>query len=575
MSQASSTDAAFFRSPNAWGSFRTAVLTGNGVASCQLPNERTLIRAMFPSDCDVSATDPSVEGNTEIKTQDDSSHLGTGDWASTSSSSRVTIKANHSGGGHLEQEAVVSLAEKEEEDHGRGGGDGLGCAEAGTTGAAADVPHEGTLESKHKKSCTTCGADIAYSAQLTAAAQAEHLAARKRISRLESLASLARQGLAAHWEAFFRDEIERTRMAAAAADMAADRWANHQRQAAEMFWGPWRSKEWKPAGSIGGRGAGASAGAGVQPDGALAEDGDVARCAGVELAAGASKADELLESVDGKAPVGDVVARKIAEATMTTMTSEVEPQRQYSGQLGSKESEEENEKRREAMPEGTSGRGTAIITGATAHDGEGANAPKNADDFGDNVPQGTTEGKEKGHEARDTICPENTIGKVPAITTGLASQDIEAAKMPNDTDDVSDVTLQGTKNVEAGTPDDGPAQEVPRSTGSKASACRLGDGNGSGGDGENTGVGVLAVRRVGSLKHGDQQDHSSALEPFDSAPAANQMVVFVGKAMAYHLSTVQERHMEHFDDANRRRCSSFSMPPQQERTGQRWGNSIS
>lgn len=79
---------------------------------------------------------------------------------------------------------------------------------------------------------------------VTAAAELESLAARTRSVRLESMAELAKLGSAAHWKEFWRDETERSRMAAAAGGMVAARWAQRQREAANSFWAAWRSREW-------------------------------------------------------------------------------------------------------------------------------------------------------------------------------------------------------------------------------------------------------------------------------------------------------------------------------------------
>lgn len=88
----------------------------------------------------------------------------------------------------------------------------------------------------------------------TVAAEIEELAAEKRCARLEALAGLARQGLAAHWRAFFRDEIERTRMAATALDLTASRWAQRQRESAGALPASWRGREWESAATGGGAG---------------------------------------------------------------------------------------------------------------------------------------------------------------------------------------------------------------------------------------------------------------------------------------------------------------------------------
>lgn len=83
------------------------------------------------------------------------------------------------------------------------------------------------------------------------AAEMEATAAGKRCERLESLATLARQGLAAQWGNFFRDEMERRRLAAAALDMTADRWAQRQRELVGILRASWHGREWKSAAALG------------------------------------------------------------------------------------------------------------------------------------------------------------------------------------------------------------------------------------------------------------------------------------------------------------------------------------
>lgn len=80
---------------------------------------------------------------------------------------------------------------------------------------------------------------------LIAAAEIESLTARKRNERVEALAMLAHQGLDAHWKAFFRDQVKRTRDVASANDAAAKRWVARQRGEADRLFALWRSREWK------------------------------------------------------------------------------------------------------------------------------------------------------------------------------------------------------------------------------------------------------------------------------------------------------------------------------------------
>eukprot|EP00752_Nemacystus_decipiens_P008396 g7506.t1 len=77
----------------------------------------------------------------------------------------------------------------------------------------------------------------------TAAAEIESLAAGRRSARLEAVANLALQGLLSHWRAFFRDEIERTRLAATALDLTASQWAQRQRRAVGALRASWRGRD--------------------------------------------------------------------------------------------------------------------------------------------------------------------------------------------------------------------------------------------------------------------------------------------------------------------------------------------
>ncbi|CAM9218663.1 unnamed protein product, partial [Hapterophycus canaliculatus] len=271
MFETSSTDAAFFRSPRAWKCSSAAPLSGRTVLSSPKTAGKAPLGAMLPSDY-FRQTSYTAEGETEVNASD-SNHEESRDWAPASSSSRVGIEAHHDGASFSEQEPGMLLTEDD-----GGGGDGSGGAKAGAAGVAAGTAPERITERKNNKSESSSSNNTNFNARLTTAAQAEHLAAGRRNARLESLACLARQGLEAHWEAFFRDEIERTRMAATAADMTAARWEHHQCQADEMFWAPWRAKDWEPTGLIDGSGVGAVIGAAGQPHGVVAGDGDGATC---------------------------------------------------------------------------------------------------------------------------------------------------------------------------------------------------------------------------------------------------------------------------------------------------------
>lgn len=77
---------------------------------------------------------------------------------------------------------------------------------------------------------------------LVEAAEAEGRAARLRASRIEAAAALAREGLAAHWREFWREQAERERLAGAARDMVTARWEERQQRMAQEFWNAWKNR---------------------------------------------------------------------------------------------------------------------------------------------------------------------------------------------------------------------------------------------------------------------------------------------------------------------------------------------
>lgn len=300
----------------------------------------------------------------------------------------------------------------------------------------------------------------------TTAVEIETLAAQKRCARLESLANLARQGMEAHWQAFFRDEIERTRMAAAAVDMTAERWVQRQREAVGVMWASWRDREWKSAST---RGTG-SRGGGVTP-----------------AAGGFCGATDTAPE--------DATAAATAVATAS---------------LGDPSTKEEG-----AAPEIADGM-DGMAAAATAGADESKALP------GDSGSTGTGETGER-------LTP----------------------------------SFEGATQV-----DDRQGNNGSGSTATKASAG--GGGIRLSGDGDDVDSScVVVVRNTRDNSSAGQQVPSADAEP----PASNQIVVFVGRAMAFHMSTIRPSYMANFDEENRRRrCSSFSLSQQQGQEGQRYAS---
>lgn len=313
----------------------------------------------------------------------------------------------------------------------------------------------------------------------TTAFEIETLAAQKRCARLESVADLARQGMSAHWKAFFRDEIERTRMAAAGVDMTAERWVQRQREAAGVMWASWRDREWKSASA---RDTGKDGG-----EAASTGEGEPAVADGVPSATGT-------EAKEATTP---------ATVVTTTTTS---PGTQASDHEGDSSKKEEEE----AAPEMAGG-----VVGVMAEN----KAPPPVD-----------------------------IGGTGAVETGERHA----------------TSLEGTTQV-----DDNQANNEPGSTAAE-------DNEGGGGfqlsegyvDGDSSCV--VVVRDVGDHISAGQEVPLADADA-EEAAGANQLVVFVGRTMAFHISTVRPSYLENFNEENRRRrCSSFSLPQLQEQQGKRY-----
>ncbi|CAM9885497.1 unnamed protein product [Ectocarpus sp. 4 AP-2014] len=397
MSETAGNDAAFFQSPQAWVRSGTSHDT---IASSHTAPERTLVAGGLRHDLrqTMSADGGPGAGKGRTLTRSESSGL--------LSSTPVEVQACRQNSSLIgdEPEAVSLTAEGEEQDRSRLEFD----AAVATTAAATSsygVSNEDNDNNGNHDRIPILPATVAF--------ENETLAARKRLEHLESLAVLARQGMSAHWNAFFRDGVERTRMAAAAGDITAERWAQRQRQAIEVSRASWRSREWTSGSSTSDSGVDGGGGHVSGPKGRVAK-GDGSGCStGTE---DSTKVEGHQSNEDGECP-------------------------------------------------------TATRLGEDA-----AQSP------------------EESHEGGDSGNPCVIV--------------------------VRDVGGSGSINEEAI-----------------------------------------------SSKSGTSTPTSAA----PTAPAAitDKIVVFVGRAMAFHVSTVREGRMDHFHDTNRRRCSSVSLPPQPGQPGQR------
>lgn len=345
----------------------------------------------------------------------------------------------------------------------------------GTDSSAAAVQPRFTIEGY--QNVNLANNDINPSPETaTNAAEVENLAARKRYARLEALADLAHQGLAAHWKTFFRDEIERARMVAAAVDMTAERWVQRQREALGVMWASWCGREWESTSTT--------------KTGSNGGDSDsVTISMGGGVTAVAGEVCTTTETAPGEAAVAATAA--ITRSPVTRMSD---------------------------RDDGSSRK----VEGA---------APGIA-------------GGKGGMAAAES--------KAPTINSGSTG--------PFETGERQTPSLEG-------------ATQVDHNQGNSGSGSTVAEAGGGGGgielsddhdDGDS--LCVVVVRDVRDYSSVGQQPTSADAE----APTADQLVVFVGRAMAFHLSTIRSSHMENFNEENRRRrCSSFSLPPQQSQQGQR------
>lgn len=459
ISEIADQDASFFRGSQPW--------TTEQAASCSTTTTTTTTTSKDTALLHRHLRSPKPEGESSEKpayaeSDPKERRTETFGWASLGPG----VVARNNDASRLEQCDALSVAQEEQ-----GGGPNSSAATLQQRGTTEGCQHNNNNNIYSQREITATAVEI------------ESLAAQKRCARLESLAGLARQGLAAHWKAFFRDEIERTRMAAAAVDMAAERWVQGQREAAGVLWTSWRGRKWKST-STGGIGSGGSdTGGGV----AVSMGGGVAVEGGVCSATDTTTPEEAT-----------------AAATAVTMTS---PITQVSEHHDSSKKEE--------------GASPAIAVGMGGIAAAESKAPP--------AENGAVEAGER---------------QTPSMHVGSGTTLESATQAKND----------------------------QRNSGSGSTAAGSNEGSGDiqrSDDDYGDSSCVVVVRDVGHYSSGGQRVPSADEK---GAPEANQLVVFVGRAMAFHTSTIRQSHMENFNEENRRRrCSSFSLPPQQGQQGQRYG----
>lgn len=371
-----------------------------------------------------------------------------------------------------------------QEQHGRG---------AAEIGAAAPPPR-GTAEGGHG-STTHPQPDSDFNSQ-TVAAEIEALAAEKRCARLEALARIARQGMEAHRTAFFREEMERTRIAATAMDLTAGRWAEQQRKTVGALRASWRGRDWLSTTTSRALGGGESdareTGSFVGVHGSGGEEGSGVRRTG----ASSTPPKTTTTTVRPACQAGDGRFERGVEKVMAT---------HLGTQAGGQDAPPEAENHEEALSGTAAGRNAARAAGGNAPPVNGGSVYPCEDE------------------------------PVPLFVGTSADAPI---------------------GIEDGAKGEGRGRQ-----------------QGSGGDrGDDDSACVIVVKEVGAssgsggLQATPSDAEAAETEAAETAAAATagQLVVFVGRAMAFHTSTIRASHLENFHEENRRRrCSSFSAPPQE------------
>eukprot|EP00903_Cladosiphon_okamuranus_P015742 g14530.t1 len=355
--------------------------------------------------------------------------------------------------------------------------------------AAADIgaaaPRRGTAESGDHI-ITHPQSDSDFNSH-TLALEIEARAAKKRGARLEDLASLARKGMEAHWAAFFREEMERTRIAATALDLTAGRWAEQQRKTVDALRVSWRGREWLSTAT--------SHAVGGQRD----ENG---KCSFVGAPGSGGE-----EGTGGR---GTATSSTPPETTRTMASPACRP---GNGRV--------------------EGGADDVVLAYLGTQTRGQDEPSEA---------------KKDEEARMVMAAGRNVTRADGGDVAPANggsvypcQDRPMTLFVGADADAS-VKIEGGVKGEGG----------QRQRGSS------GDGN----DDDDSAC-VIVTRDGGAPSGGGglQGTHSDAEA---TEAAAGELVVFVGRAMAFHTSTIRASHLENFYEENRRRrCSSSSTPLQQ------------
>lgn len=384
-----------------------------------------------------------------------------------------------------------------------------------------------------------------------AVAEVEAREASTRGARLESLAELACQGMAAHWREFWRDDIERARLAAAAGDMVAARWEKHQKDASDAFWAAWRNRSWH--GSVK-----------IEATNAATENSTVTEVkadvdAGVEAGAGPGeeKGDRAGHGKEGGKPENRAIEREetdsrkgegLESAVAVVAVAVLAPVSDVGKDLGGQQThaEQKNAEKTLSTPEqfgkNTDDEDDGVLGGRNI-----AEALVGNTDRGEAVDNGAVGAciREELVAGIDSVA---IGGKTEATPHGSPVEAISPVFDAAATDtDAPEVSISGVKPAQStqpvGTAEEGvhAAVELVTVVASEATNDIL----------------TLTIRKVEEVGRGVNATGIFPAADAATAFTANELVVYVGSSMARHLSTFRRSYMENFDD-NRRRCSSFA-----------------
>lgn len=380
----------------------------------------------------------------------------------------------------------------------------------------------------------------------TAAAEVEARAVSTRGARAESLAALTCQGLAAHWRDFWRDDIERARLAAAAGDMVAARWEQRQNEAAGAFWVAWRNRTWN--GSVKTEAAKATAETSTRTEVLTETEAEVGAGPGPgeENSARAGHEKEQDEQEVGARERKGTGWRKGERVESAVGVAAVAPVLNVGQFLHGHRAhaELENAEQTRSMTEEI---GKSNDDGSGGGTSAGRNIAKAL--LGNTYRGGERNGAGASvHEEHNEVVNSVAIGgNVEATPHGSP---VDAVSLVADAaaraTDAPGGSISGGEPTEStkphGTADDGlhtAAKRVARAA-SDASSDIL----------------TVAIRRVEAAGRGTNANGTFPPDA-ETAVTASELVVYVGSSTARHLSTFQRSYMENFDD-HRRRCSRFA-----------------